>query len=451
MRLPQNPPNIWPILFELFKNRLEAVAHAAPALPDGRYLHWDELRRREPPEGLNVQEWWATVKWARVQKRIPIHAMKAAYSRDLGSSLDFGVVQLPSIQAELHEFDRKNVGKELLTALGNQDALTEYRVSQLIEEAINSSVLEGAKPTTRELARQLVREERTPATRDERMILNNWYAMRRILELRDENRPLVVDDVLELHRILGEGALDVPDADGKFRQPCHTVVVQDVEGNIWHTPPPAEGIRGRIESLLQFAESGALDGSGAFVHPVLRAIIVHFWVGYEHPFRDGNGRIARALFYWCMLRHGYEIAEFLSISGPIDKSPQAYYAAFAHTETDDGDLTYFVLHQLKVMRQALADLMRHLTERAASMAELARRVAGFDTLNHRQRALLQHALRHPLGSYTIEGHAASHRVHYQTARSDIVELLDNGYLVGRRVGRGKRYFPTDSLGKRLKE
>lgn len=97
-----------------------------------------------------------------------------------------------------------------------------------------------------------------------------------------------------------------------------------------------------------------------------------------------------------MLRHGYEMAEFLSISGPIDRSPQAYYTAFAHTETDEGDLTYFVLHQLKVMREALAELMNHLRERAASMAELAKAVAGFDALNHRQQALLQHAVHHPL-------------------------------------------------------
>lgn len=410
-----------------------------PTLPDGRYLHWDELRYRQPLAPLSVEEWWASTKWARLQNRNPIEAMKAIYP------LDFSFVPIPRIQAQLHDFDRKNVGQELLAALGNQDALTEYRVRQLIEEAINSSVLEGARPTTRELARQLVREQRAPTSRDERMILNNWYAMRRILELRDENRPLVVDDLLELHRILGQDALDVPDAAGQFRSAEHTVVVQDPEGNIWHTPPPAEGIRDRMQRLLQFAEDGSGDGTesgnSTFIHPVIRAIIVHFWIGYEHPFRDGNGRIARALYYFCMLRQGYEMAEFLSISGPIDRSPKAYYEAFACVETDGGDLTYFVLHQLKVMREALAELTTHLKERAASMAELSRTLAGSSLLNHRQRALLQHALRHPFESYTIESHAASHQVHYQTARNDFVELVDKGYFEARRVGKGKRYFP----------
>jgi len=135
-------------------------------------------------------------------------------------------------QKAVHELDRTNVAPELLTALGNEDAVTEYRVRQLIEEAISSSVLEGARPTTREIARQLVRENRTPASRDERMIMNNRRVMRRIVEIRDENRPLVLDDVLELHRIIGEDMLDVADAAGRFRQPEHDVRVIDVA---WRT------------------------------------------------------------------------------------------------------------------------------------------------------------------------------------------------------------------------
>lgn len=444
MKLPQRPPDFRSYLPDLFA-KPGLLTNSAPTLPDGRYLHWDELRYRQPPDGLSVEQWWALTKWIRLANRARIQAMKVNYS------LDFGFAQLPSIQAALHALDRKNVGQELLTALGNPDALAEYRVRQLIEEAINSSVLEGARPTTRELARQLVREGRSPRSRDERMILNNWSAMKRIIELCDEGRPLGIDDVLELHRILGEDALDVPDAAGHFRKAEDTVVVQDQEGTIWHTPPPAHGLRERLQALLQFAEDGSLDGSEVFIHPVVRAIIVHFWIGYEHPFRDGNGRIARALYYWCMLRHGYEMAEFLSISGPIDRSPKAYYLAFAHTESDDGDLTYFILHQLKVMQEALDELMKHLKQRVASMAELSRSVAGFDALNHRQRALLQHAVRHPLESYTLEGHAASHRVHYQTARNDFVDLIAKGYLTEMRVGKGKRYAAAGTLRQKLKE
>lgn len=443
MRIPQTPPPWQPLLHELMQLKEGKFFLAArPTLEDGRYLHWDELRYREPPGGLSLELWWASLQWSRKLNWTPVQEMAS------NSQLNFGYVLLPQIQAALHEFDRQNVAREILMALGNRDSVTEYRVRQLIEEAINSSVLEGARPTTREMARSLLREQRRPTTQDERMILNNWFAMQRILELRDENRPLGVDDLIELHRILGEDSLEISGAEGVLRTPEHSVVVGDQEGNVWHIPPPAEGLRERLEILLQFA-AGEGQGKQPFIHPIIRAILVHFWVGYEHPFRDGNGRIARALFYWCMLKHGYEVAEFLSISGPIDRSPKSYYRAFAFTETDDGDLTYFILHQLQVMRQALTELTAQLKKQTEQSAQLAKLVEQSETLNFRQRSLLLYAFNHPAMSYTIEGHKASHQVHYQTARSDLLALEELGYLSARRVGRGKRYFPTPFLKKSL--
>ena len=61
--------------------------------------------------------------------------------------------------------------------------------------------------------------------------------------------------------------------------------------------------------------------AGGFIHPMIRSIILHFWLAYDHPFVDGNGRTARALFYWSMLRHGYWLFEFISISQIILKGP----------------------------------------------------------------------------------------------------------------------------------
>jgi Fic family protein len=420
----------------------ESVAKGSPTLSDGRYLHWDELRHREPPDGLTLEEWWAVIRYHRMARQVLSTPLIKAYGEH------FYYVDLPEIQEALHKFDRTNVGRVLLSALGDEDTLDEYRVRQLIEESISSSVLEGAKPTTREQARTMVREERKPVSRDERMILNNWYAMRRILELHQQGRELTLDDLLELHRILGEDSLDVPGAEGRLRSDDDAVDVADLEGNVWHVPPSAKGIEDRVKALLRFA-NGTDDGP--FVHPVLRAIISHFWLGYEHPFRDGNGRMARALYYWCMLRHGYEMAEFLSISGPIDRSPKAYYMAFAYTETDDGDLTYFILHQLQVMQEALQELIEHLKRRAERLRALERTVADFDELNHRQRTLLQHTVRHPRTSYTIKGHAASHRVHYQTARADLIDLVERGFFEEKRVGMGKRFFGSAEFTKRVKK
>lgn len=437
MRLPHTPPPTEPLIAQLLSQPQGALWEATPTLPDGRYPHWDELRYRSPPAGLSLEQWWATLKFARRRKRQRIAAMERVYGQP------FAVVELPLIRRALHEFDRTNVGSQILSALGNPDAQTEYRIRQLIEEAISSSEIEGARPTTREVARQMLREKRTPSSRDERMILNNLRAMERLRELHQKKERLELSHLLELHRILGEGALDVDGAEGQLRGPQHDVTVADLEGNVWHMPPHAAGIEARVQRLLSFANGEADDDD--FIHPILRAIVTHFWLGYEHPFRDGNGRMARALYYFCMLRHGYEVAEFLSISGPIDKSPKAYYLAFAHSEADEGDLTYFVLHQLEVMQAALDELLRHLQQRAESLKRLSALVATFDELNHRQRSLLEHAIRHPAQGQTIEGHATSHGVHYMTSRSDLADLSRRGLMVDRRLHKVKQYFPAPTL------
>jgi Fic family protein len=410
----------------------------APTLPDGRYLHWDELRHRQPPDGLHPAEWWTELRAARARQAQPVEALSRCYGAP------FSLVPLPALQRALHEFDRANVGEQILAALGTQEAKVEYRVRQLIEEAISSSVLEGARPTTRELARQMLREHREPTSRDERMIVNNLRAMERIRELHAEGASLTLDHFLELHRILGEDALEVDGAAGVLRRPEHEVTVADHEGNVWHTPPDARAIDERVAMLLRFA-NGADEEASTFLHPIVRAILAHFWIGYEHPFRDGNGRMARALYYWCMLRAGYEVAEFLSISGPIDRAPRAYYLAFAYTETDEGDLTYFVLHQLGVMRTALDELLVHLKARSERLRMLAELIASFDSLNHRQRSLLEHALRHQSEGQSIEAHATSHRVHYMTARSDLAELERLGLMGSTRVRKVKRYYPSPRL------
>jgi Fic family protein len=438
MQLPATPPDTRSLLATLFAR--DDPSLWTSALPDGRYLHWDELRRRPPPDGTTPEEWWATMRFTRSRQARSLAAMQRCYA------VPFFMVDLPSLQRSLHEFDRANVGDKILSALGNPEARVEYQVRQLIEEAISSSEIEGARPTTRELARQMLREARKPASRDERMIVNNLRAMERMRELYESNTALTLPHLLELHRVLGEDALEVAGAAGMLRRPEHDVAVIDVEGNVWHRPPDAHGIEARVEALLRFANATDQDDEpGSFLHPIVRAIVAHFWLGYEHPFRDGNGRMARALYYWCMLRNGYEVAEFLSISGPIDRSPKAYYMAFANTETDGGDLTYFVLHQLGVMHAALGDLVEHLTRRAQRLRALSKLVASFDALNHRQRSLLEHALHHASEGQSIESHATSHRVHYMTARSDLAQLEELGLLHSRRVKKVKRYYPSETL------
>jgi Fic family protein len=439
MRFPSQPPPFELSQLDLATVR-RALPHASPTLPDGRYLHWDELRRRPPPAGLSAEQWWSAQKFARRSTRVVIPDFSDA------QGAPFWFCRLDAIDRATHELDRQDATRAMIEAIGDAGVRSQYRIDQIIEEAISSSLIEGAKLSTRAEAKAMIRDERAPSSHGERMVLNNYLAMTRLMQLYD--RSLTLDDLLEIHAILGADALDSPNAEGRLRTADDNVRVEDAtSGETWFVPPPAGELKERMRRLLAFANG---ESSDQFLHPLVRAVVLHFWLAYLHPFVDGNGRMARALFYWQLLRTGYDFAQYLSISGPIDRSPGAYYLAFAYTETDDGDLTYFLLNQLGALKQATDDLVSHLNERAQRLRQLSSTLKNADSLNHRQKSVLSYLLQNSFEDATVASHAKSHAVSYLTARKDLQDLEKQGLLRRVRVGHTDRYRPGESLHNQLR-
>jgi Fic family protein len=329
-------------------------------------------------------------------------------------------------------------------AVANAASRDRYLFSSLLEEAVTSSQLEGAA-TTRQQAREMVRTGRSPTNRHELMVMNNYNAMLFIRDLKDV--PLTPEVVLELHRIVSEGTLDDPTAAGRVQRVDEDrVVVDDHEGNVLHTPPPAEQLPERMQAMCDFAN--AEPSVDDYLHPVLRAVLLHFWLAYDHPFADGNGRTARALFYWSMLSSGYWLVEYLSISRILRDAPVQYGTSFLETETDENDLTYFMMYQLRVIDRALVEMNDYLESKVKEIRDVEDLVTGMD-LNHRQLALLGHALRHPGTRYTYKSHANSHRVTRQTARTDLLELEQLGLLLKRKAGREVAFVSASDLREAL--
>ena len=160
----------------------------------------------------------------------------------------------------------------------------------------------------------------------------------------------------------------------------------------------------------------------------------------------GHGR---ALFYWSMLSQGYWLAEFLSISQILKRAPAQYSRSFVYTETDENDLTYFVLHQLGVISRAIEELQVYLRRKMREVREVHSLLKQTCDLNHRQLALLSHALRHPGMHYTIQSHRTSHNVVYQTARTDLLDLADRGLLIQQKSGKAYIFIAPPNLGERL--
>jgi Fic family protein len=260
---------------------------------------------------------------------------------------------------------------------------------------------------------------------------------------------LTPGSIIELQRILTDGTLDNPDAAGRLQRPDEEriAVVDRIDGTVLHTPPPAEQLPGRLQALCDFANEG--DSPERFTHPVLRAILLHFWLAYDHPFEDGNGRTARALFYWSMRTHGYWLVEYLSISRILRHAPGQYTRSFVLTETDERDTTYFIAYQLDVIERAVEQLHDYLRQKISDVRDVEALLKNSAELNHRQCALLANALHLPGATYTFLTHAASHGVTHETARTDLLALVEMGFLEQRRQGRRYTFTPPADLAERL--
>lgn len=441
MRIPLSPPTMAEVAEESQELLLKALGYAA-SMPTikVKYYHWDRLRHLSPPDGLSLKAWWLAIKLKRQQSArfLPIMGVD---NRQFSFSLPDDVL------SAVHRLDQLAAGQIMMDSqVINSDSRDTYILNSLYEESITSSMLEGAS-TTQPVAEAMLRSGRLPRDKSEQMILNNYRAMQAVRDW--VNTPLTVERILELHRLVTEETLENPKHAGRLQQPGEERVriVDNRDNTVLYEPPPAAELPDRLQALCDFANDKTAQD--IFVHPIVRAIILHFWLAYEHPFVDGNGRTARTLFYWSMLSQGYWLAEYISISRLLCEAPAKYSRAFLYVETDENDLTYFILHQLDIIERAVENLNTYVKRKAEEVDMLEAMMHETAHYNHRQQALLVHALKHPSYHYTIATHQRSHNTAYATARADLHNLVENDLLRQKTVGKKQVFLVPANLQQRL--
>jgi len=445
MKVPAQPPSFDDLMRTVLEgeNAVNALLASQGASMAGEYLSWERARFKKPPHELTHEEWWFGIKMAR-----------RGSNRELRLLIDKKGVpftfNLPDVLLKLiDEINRSASGSiSISEEVTNPSTRDRYIVSSLIEEAITSSQLEGAS-TSHRVAKEMLRSGRPPRDHSERMILNNFNAMKAIVEFQHEE--LTPERVCEIHRMVTDGTLPDPTMAGRLQTEEDDRIAVWGEGDqLLHSPPPASELHDRLQRLCDFA-NGDADSDEFYLPPVLRAIAIHFMVGYDHYFEDGNGRTARALFYWSMLRQGYWLTEFLTISTILKSAPAQYGRSFLLTEQDEGDLTHFFLYHCQVITRAIQALHEYLARKAEEVRGLqARMAARLIDFNHRQVALLEHAIKNPGDVYTAKSHAISHNVTSQTARQDLGDLEARGLLTHINVGRKAVWSAVPNLSDRLR-
>ena len=254
------------------------------------------------------------------------------------------------------------------------------------------------------------------------MIFNNYQTIQFIVQ--NKHKPLTEELLLAIHRLMTEKTLENPEDAGRFRQNNDVVVENGITHEVVHTPPSYEDIPAFIKDLCAFFND---DNASVFIHPIIRGIVVHFMIAYMHPFVDGNGRTARALFYWHMLRNGYWLTEYLSISRIIARTKKAYENAYLHVEADENDLGYFITYNLKVLDQAFKELQQYI-KRKQAVKEQNKRFLHLGGINERQADILRIYCDNPKEVLTVKDVQSRFGITPTTAKNDITGLVNKELL-----------------------
>ena len=386
------------------------------------YLYWDKVKYKKTK--FEPNELWNIVKLSRLLKSDTLTF----------NNYNFKYVNTDYIQKVVHFFDMNIGGYMGAKNIIPEEDKTRYLVSSIMEEAISSSQIEGAN-TTRKRAKEMLRKEIKPHTKSEQMIVNNYITIKHITQNKLEN--LTPEKLLEIHRLISKDTLESKTEEGAFRVSNDSYVVDHLKSEVVHTPPNYKEVPDLIHELCVFFNEDVDKDN--FIHPLLKGIIIHFMIGFIHPFTDGNGRTARALFYWYLLKKGYWLTEYLSISKIIQDTKNQYEKAFIYTENDENDLSYFITYNLKVMEKAFEALKNYIQEKQKNHFKIARFIK-IPNINERQAQLLKLVHDNPEIVFNTKEIENRFNVSNYTARTDLKGLVELGFLEIIPVNKVKRNF-----------
>lgn len=377
---------------------------------DETFEYWDTTKYKKCPKGCSALQLWTYVKATRLKSTIQVW-------KKYGITLTL----TNTMQRMCHEFDMNWGGTWGASSIIEEKNKEQYLVGSLMEEAIYSSQMEGAA-TTRKVAKEMLKKKMTPKDKSQQMISNNYQTIQFIVQHKDI--PLSPELLLQIHQLMTDNTLPNAKEAGQFRTSNDVVVENGITHETVHTPPSYEEIPTFVNDLCHFFNE---EHAPQFIHPIIRGIIIHFMVAYVHPFSDGNGRTARALFYWYMLKQGYWLTEYLSISRVIAKSKKAYEKAYLYAEADNMDIGYFVAYNMRVLELSFKQLQEYI-KRKQNEKKAANTFLKLGDINTRQAQIIKIFADDPSTVITVSDMQARFLISPTTAKTDIKGLVNKGFL-----------------------
>jgi len=429
--MPEASPEDFRVLLRLLRHRTlaplveEAVLH---------YLDWDDLLHRQPLPGLTHAETWELLEdFRRFTAIVP----------PLGEAAADGVWY--GLTVEGHHFLNhirhhcRDDAPMCRTFEERRDCRT--LLDTRVRETLASCRLDGLV-FDEDSAGELLRTGGPPRSATERMITNVFEAFSELAPFASvEITPALLD---ELTRRLLRGI--EPD-----ELPCF------LPDTCLQAPGHSEPEDGwdRLSSICDYANGV----TGHLSEPTLcRAYLTFSTVTEWRPFPALNTTIGRILMLLIGIRGGYSGLTHLPLCDTFCRwrdgclPPKAVRFECPGPPPSEGatrDRSRDMLCFLELSAWALDDLLVHVGREQEKEEALLRTLEPHERLNHRQHSVLVDAIRNPCKEFRVSEHQTTYHVVYQTARTDLLDLVERGYLTVRQLGRAFVFRAAEDLESRL--
>ncbi len=284
------------------------------------------------------------------------------------------------------------------------------------------------------------------ATEETRKALIGYRdAMTYVLQLADDPDPSYSPDLLRsLHFMMMKH--DLADRPGQWR--IGDIYVRDDEREVVvYEGPDIDIVPGLIDSLV-----AALNRPTPGESPIVRAAMAHLNLVMIHPFRDGNGRMARCLQTLVLAREGAGDRVFGSLEEYLGNNTHAYYDVLGSVgggswqpQRDSRPWIRFIL--TAHLRQGRVEL-RRVREAERMWDELERISSGLSLPARTSNALAMAANGLRVRNATYRAMAES--LSDEAASRDLRRLVDADLLVPEGEKRG-RYYRAGAQLRELRE
>lgn len=228
-----------------------------------------------------------------------------------------------------------------------------------------STRIEGAKMTDEEIAHFLRRlKGRRPKSRDEQEVAGYADLIGRIFD-NWETMKLSEGWILQFHSTLLQFSEKDKTHKGKYKDSPNAVVMINGQGEqvLLFNPTPPYLVQAEMMTAIEWTNEQLENKT---IHPLL--VIANFIFEFLtiHPFKDGNGRISRALTNLLLLKAGYSYVPYISLDEIVEQTKAEYYLALRATQknhkTEHEDITLWV--------EYLLDALLDQSEKARKLMEL---------------------------------------------------------------------------------